>query len=186
MTDIQMTVREINKEFNTQQLAEICFHVIKTILRYVSTFRIPREHLNEICQVIKALKKYLHKLSLSGINLLQVKPCKDILLISLICNQTPGERDIENLRLSLIEINLNNLSRIHPRLCLDFLDSFMQESMKSLRLKWKYVPAHVNLPTLCSAKIRSISTTLHQRLKVLNLDHLSYSSNVTFTILKVI
>ena len=29
-------------------------------------------------------------------------------------------------------------------------------------------------------------TTLHQRLKVLNLDHLSYSSNVTFTILKVI
>lgn len=185
MVDIQLRSEEISKEFNTQQLAELCFHVSKSILRHITSFNIQKEYKNEVARTIKALKKYFDRLSLRGVNLFQEKPSRDMTLISLICYTHSYEADKENLEVSLIEFNLSRLSEIHPRLSLTFLDLFMRESMQSLKGKWKYVPSHSNLPSLCLAKVRRLNSTLHKILSNLELSHLRYSNNIAFIVIQL-
>lgn len=185
MTDIQINSEEIGREFNTQQLAEICYHVCRKILRHIISCRVRKECRNNIYRTIKTIKDYLNKLSEHGIEYFQEKPSKDILFTSLICYKYMYEGNKESLGLSLIEFNLDHLNKIHPRRSLDFLDLFMRESMKSLKAKWKYVPAHTRLPSMCLAKLRKLIETLHDELIETSFNELNYSGDIAYAVIRL-
>lgn len=160
--DIQLCSEDLDMEISLQLMIEILFCMCKSALSPLLRVRkINSYNRKQISQFMKNLNCHLNRLSIMYISPYLRKPMRPISKITIICRDSDGP---EMLGVTMFEVDPATLNTLHPRLMLEFLELFVEESAKCLKRKWASVQALSNLPTLSVVQIKQLSQELRSQL----------------------
>ena len=162
VVDIQLCSEELDMEISLQLLIEILFCMCKSVLcPFLRMKKITSHQRRQMSQFLKSLNCHLNRLSVMHISPHMRKPMRPISKITIICRDPSGP---EMLGVIMFEVDPSTLNTLHPRLTLDFLELFVEESAKCLKRKWMSDPILSNLPALCVAQIKQLAKELRWQL----------------------
>ena len=162
---VQLCSEELDRELNLQLVVELLYCTCKYILCSFHKVRGIASHTKtEMNRFIKNLNCHLNRLSVMRVNPLLRKPIRPYPKVTIVCRDHNGP---ENLGAVMFELDPKELSTLHPKLMLEFLELFVEESARCIQRKWVSVPALFNLPTVCVTQVKKLSKELYWQLKLI-------------------
>lgn len=169
VVQVQLCSEDLDKEVSLQVMVELLYCICKTVLcPFHKVKKINSKVKKHIIIFIKTLYCHLNRLSFMHISPHMRKPMRPLHKITIVCRDHNG---IETLGATMFELSPKELITLHPRLMIEFLEMFVEESSKCLQRKWASVPTLCNLPTMCNIQVKNLSRELYQQLRTIKYNH---------------